>query len=273
MRGVKLGRILLVAGLINILGLAANSATSFATDQANGALRWVFPPAIALTAALLTAVVQAAGAAPTEPEPQPGRSNGPVPPPYAPSPRRPTYWQPSAYPQPSSYPQAATVGSRRRSVPVAILVMLLVCGVGAATITVGVRYVVGYVTGNESGDDRLIQPATARAGNLTLLVDKIEYTSHFTRVGLVARNAGTSQVSLPLFGDCVFTGGDGTTLQADDFRSRWSTTVPPGGVQRGTVTFGGQLPDGVPRASLSFSTVFSAGGGSITVRNIRLRSG
>ena len=271
MRGVKLGRILLVAGLINILGLAANSATSFATDQANGALRWVLPPAIALTAALLTAVVQAVGAAPTEPEPQPGRSNGPVPP-YAPSPRRPTYRPPSSYPQPPFYPQASTLRPRRRSVPVAMLVVLLVCGVGAVTITVGVRYVVGYVTGNESGDDRLIRPATARAGSLDLLVDKVEYTSHFTRVGLVARNTGTSQVSLPLFGNCVFTGEDGTTLPADGFRSRWSTTVPPGGVQRGTVTFGGLLPDGVPRASLSFSTVFSAGGGSITVRNILLRS-
>jgi hypothetical protein len=247
-----------VAGLINILGLAANSATSFATDQANGALRWVLPPAIALTAALLTAVVQAVGA-PTEPE--------------RPAYRPPSsYPQPSSYPRPSSYPQASTSRPRRRSVPVAILVVLLVCGVGAVTITVGVRYVVGYVTGNEPGDDRLIQPATARAGSLTLLVDKIEYTSHFTRVDLVARNTGRSQVSLPLFGNCVFVGDDGTTLQADDFRSRWSITVPPGGVQRGTVTFGGLLPDSVPRASLSFSTVFSAGGGSITVRNIRLRS-
>jgi hypothetical protein len=260
-----LGRILLVAGLINVLGLAANSATSFATDQANGALRWVLPPAIALTLALLTAVVQAVGAAPTEPEPQPGRSNGPLPS-YAPPPRRPTYRPPASYPQPLSTRPA------RRSVPVAILVVLLVCGMGALTITVGVRYVVGYLTGNESGDDRLIQPAAARAGSLTLLVDKIEYTSHFTRVDLVARNSGRSQVSLPLFGNCVFSGDDGTTLPADDFRSRWSTTVPPGGVQRGTVTFGGLLPDTVRRASLSFSTVFSADGGSITVRNIRLRS-
>jgi hypothetical protein len=259
-----LGRILLVAGLINVLGLAANSATSFATDQANGALRWVLPPAIALTAALLTAVVQAVGAAPTEPQPQPGRSSGPVPS-YAPSPRRPTY-------RPPSYPQPSSTRPRRRSVPVAILVVLLVCGVGALMITVGVRYAVGYVTGNESGDDRLIKPVAARAGSLTLLVDKIEYTSHFTRVDLVARNTGRSQVSLPLFGNCVFTGDDGTTLQADDFRSRWSTTVPPGGVQRGTVTFGGRLPDSVPRALLSFSTVFSADGGSITVRNILLRS-
>lgn len=119
-----------MAGLTNVLGLAANSATSFATDQANGAVRWVLPPAIALTAALLTAVVQAMGAAATEPEPQPGRSNGPLPP-YAPSPRRPTYRPPSSYPQPSS------TRPRRRSVPVAILVVLLVCGVGALTITVG----------------------------------------------------------------------------------------------------------------------------------------
>ena len=137
--------------------------------------------------------------------------------------------------------------------------------------TVGVRYAVGYVTGNESGHDRLVQPATARTGSLALQVDKVEYTSHFTRVDLVARNASQSPVSLPLFGNCVLAGDDGTTLQADDFRSRWSTTIPPGGVHRGTVTFGGRIPDSVSRASLSFSTVFSPGGGSITVQKIRLR--
>ncbi len=241
--GVRLGRVLLVAGLLNVLGLAANSAASFVTDRADGALRWILPPAIGLAAALLAAGVQAVSAA--EPQQPAYRS------PYYPRQTRP----------------------RGVSMPVAVLLVVLICGVGAVGITVGVRYVVGYVSGSESGEDRLVRPVSARAGTLTLRVDKVEDTSHFTRVELVARNAGRSPVSLPLFGNCVLTAQDGTTLQADSFRSRWSTTIAAGATQRGTVTFPGHLPDGVTKASLSFSTVFTMGGGSITVPNLRLRPG
>jgi hypothetical protein len=99
------------------------------------------------------------------------------------------------------------------------------------------------------------------------------YTSHFTRVDLAVRKAGEDPVGLPLMGNCILVGNDGTVLRADGFRSRWSETVPPGSLQRGTVTFGGKLPDGVTRAALSFSQVFVLGGGAITVPGITLRSG
>jgi hypothetical protein len=71
----------------------------------------------------------------------------------------------------------------------------------------------------------------------------------------------------------VFTGSDGTTLQADPFRSHWSNTLAPGIPQRGVIVFSGHLPPEVLRAALSFTQIFSLGGGSITVRPLDLTPG
>lgn len=266
MRGGQLGRVLLIAGLVNVLGLAANTATSFVTDRAQGSLRWILPPLIALGLALLTAVVQAAGTAPAKQEPQ----NQPI---YAPPQRYPGPGGGAPGAPPWQQPRRTQwTPPHRRFTWGAALVLLLVLGVGAFALTAGVRYGVNYVTGNEAGEDRLVRPVAARSGALILRVDSVQDTSHFTRVGITVRNSGSGSVALPVFGNCVFVGGDGTTLEGDDFRSRWSTTVPPG-TQQGTIVFGGTLPADATRASLSFSTVFGpGGGGSITVP-IRLRAG
>jgi hypothetical protein len=82
----------------------------------------------------------------------------------------------------------------------------------------------------------LVAPVSARSGAPILRVDEVEYTSHFTRVGVTVLNAGSSSVSLPVFGNCVFVG--------DDFRSPWSTAT---GRQQGTVVFAGALPPRHPR--------------------------
>jgi hypothetical protein len=90
---------------------------------------------------------------------------------------------------------------------------------------------------------------------------------------VAARNDTDTTVSLPLYGYCVFTGSDGTTLQADPFRSHWSDTLPPGILQRGTIVFSGHLPPSVLQAALSFTQIFRLGGGSITVHHINLTPG
>ena len=117
------------------------------------------------------------------------------------------------------------------------------------------------------GGNAFIEPA---AGGLTLTVESVTYTAHFTQVGVAARNQAGTSLSLPLYENCVFTGSDGTTLQADPFRSRWSETLAPGSFQSGTIIFPGHLPDSVLQASLSFPQIFALGGGSITVRPINL---
>jgi hypothetical protein len=106
------------------------------------------------------------------------------------------------------------------SLPLALLTALLVIGVGGLAVTEGVRYGVGYITGNESGTDRLAQRTSASASGLIVTVEGVTYTAHFTRVDVAARNETGTTLDLPLFGYCVFTGREGTTLAADPFRSR-----------------------------------------------------
>lgn len=240
-RRVQLLSVLLLAAAVEVVGLSGNATTTFVVDRVDSALRWAVPPVIAVLVAVAKAFLDLVG----QERPAPPRSD---------------------------HGAGAPPGHRGTPALAAILVVLVVVGVGGFAVTAGVRYAVGYVTGKESGEDRLVQPATGCSGGLALTVEHVVYTRHFTRVDLAIRNTGEATVNLPLFGFCIFTGDDGTTLQADSFRSQWSTTVPPGALQRGTVTFGGKLPDGVSEASLSFTTVFGVGGGdALTVRNIELR--
>lgn len=153
-------------------------------------------------------------------------------------------------------------------------IILLVIGVGGFALTFGVRYVVGYITGNESGTERLVQSATGSADGLTLVVESFVATDHFTRLEVAARNDSDISLTLPLFKNCLLVGADGTTLEADPFRSRWSDSIAPGGLQRGSITFPGHIPTRVSEARLVFSTIFGMGFGgpdSIFVESIQLK--
>ena len=115
---------------------------------------------------------------------------------------------------------------------------------------------------------------TRSASGLTLTVAKVDHTRHFTRVDVTVRNNSSStSVTLPLFQNSVISAADGTTLQADSFKSQWTETVPPGAFQRGTITFPGHLPDAATRASLSFSHVFGPlSAKSISVGGLQLKA-
>lgn len=241
---VAVGKTLFIAAVCAVVPLIGNVAASFLTTW-TGVRSWLVVPAVGMGAAMLTALIQAYGSAPAE---EYHRSPG------------------GRYPPPR-------VRSRRTPLPLALLIAVLVIGVGGLVVTAGVRYAVGYFTGNEPGTSRLIEPATASSEGLTLTVESVTYTAHFTRVGVAARNQTETAVSLPLFGYCVFTGSDGTTLQADPFRSRWSETLAPGVLQRGVIVFSGHLPAPVLHAALSFTEIFRLDGGSMTVRPLNLTPG
>jgi len=247
---VAVGKTLLIAGVCALIPLIGNVIASFVTTW-TGAGSWLVVPAVGVGVAMITALIQAYGSASAEEHPRPpaGRYS-----PYSPY---------SPYPPPP-------VRRRGISLPRALLTVVLVVGVGGLAATAGIRYAVGYITGNEPGTSRLAEPASASAGGLTLTVESVTYTAHFTQVGVAARNQAGTSLSLPLYENCVFTGSDGTTLQADPFRSRWSETLAPGSFQSGTIIFPGHLPDSVLQASLSFPQIFALGGGSITVRPINL---
>jgi hypothetical protein len=251
-QNVRMGRTLAIAGVVALIPLLGNVVASFLTTW-TGSLSWMVPPTVAVAIGMATALVQATGSAPGHAAPEPAS------PPGVPSPV-------DASPEPAR--------RREASVGRAILVVLLVIGVGGFALTLGVRYVIGYLTGNESGTERLARPATGSAEGLTLSVESVVYTDHFTRLEVVTRNETGNSVSLPLFKNSLLVGGDGTTLEADSFRSRWSNTVAPGGVQRGTITFQGHLPDRVRRGRFGFTRVFAMGFGgpdSIFVEGIRLK--
>lgn len=244
---VAVGKTLLIAAACAVIPLIGNIVASFFTTW-TGAATWLVTPIVGVGVAMLTALIQAYGSVPTG--------------------------QPRL-PQEGPYPRYRPE-RRGMSLPLALLTALLVIGVGGLAVTEGVRYGVGYITGNESGTDRLAQrtSASASANGLIVTVEGVTYTAHFTRVDVAARNETGTTLDLPLFGYCVFTGREGTTLAADPFRSRWSTTLAPGSLQRGTIVFKGHLAASVRRASLSFTQIFGpTGGGSITVRHLRLRPG
>jgi hypothetical protein len=229
-------RVAAVAAICWAIPLAVNAIAAFLTDW-TGLASWLSGSALGLLGAVVAALIEKAPAPSASPRSSPrsgGRRAG------GPAGRGPT---------------AAGV--------LAVMLAVLVAGGGAA---LGVRFVVGWITGDETGRQVLTQPATGGTSDLSATVDGVEYTDHFTRVSLMVTNGGSSSVSLPLFGFCVLSGSDGTTLEADAFRSDWADSLPPGVPQRGVVVFPGHLPDTVLEASLSFTTVFGpGGGGALTV--------
>jgi hypothetical protein len=252
---VKLAPIVVVALLTQLLGIGLNTLLVFVTHRTHGATQWLATNALTVVFAVIVAVVQAARG---NPRPQPSGTG------------------PTGYQRPP--PQLGYPGygapPRRRGTPVvsALLVVLLVVGVGGYAVTQGARYAVGYISGNESGPDWLARPASATSGQLTLTVDHVYYTRHFTRVEADVQNRGSETISLPVYGYCILTGADGSTLEADAFRSDWSETIPPGVPHhRGTVVFRGKLPGAATSATFSFTQVFGRlGGGALTVRGIQL---
>jgi hypothetical protein len=258
---VAVGKTLSIAAVCAIIPLIGNVVASFLTTW-TGVGSWLVVPVVGVVVAMITALIQAYSSAPADEHPRPPD-------------RYPPYQVPPYQVPPYQVPpyQAYPGSSRRTPLWRALLITFLVIGVGGLAATEGIRYAVGYITGNEPGTSRLAEQASGSSGGLTLTVESVTYTAHFTQVGVAARNQTEEALSLPLFDNCVFAGSEGTTLQADPFRSRWSETLAPGSLQRGVIIFSGHLPAQVLQASLSFSTIFGPGAGSITVRSIKLLPG
>lgn len=234
----KLGKLsetcvpLVVAAVLQVITLVGSALTTYLTDRVGPSARWILPPVLSVALAVVLAAAQ---------QLMPGG------------------------------PAAERVGPPRGVSPTgsSLRSSSWVSGVGRRA--VGVRHVAGYITGKESGIPRLVTPVSGRSGGLTLRVEKVENTAHFTRVELLGTNRGATTVTLPLFGNCVLSSTDGTTLEADPFRSEWAESIAPGATRRGTVILVGHLPDAGTRAAFSCGTVFGpGGGGSMTVRGIRL---
>nr|WP_272955080.1 FHA domain-containing protein [Kribbella shirazensis] len=150
-------------------------------------------------------------------------------------------------------PKPHRPGRLNVSVLVAIAVVLVGVGVGGFALTAGTEYVAGYLTGNESGEDRLIKPVAKSTNGITLTVENVTYTGHFTRIEVAVANAAKQAVTIPLDGT-TFTAADGTALRADTGKSSWPSRIASGGTEHGTITFKGHLPDSATTAVLTFKS-------------------
>lgn len=247
---------MVVAVVLQLVGNLGGIAIGFVTAGS------VSPVLVALTVVVVSVVSGLAvallprgqGGEPPSSRP-PSRPSAPGYPPYEPPVRRPV---------------------RTVSVTAVILVILLLCGGVGAAATYGVQWAMGEVReridpASEPGEQRLLRPATASAGNLTLTVTGVEVTSRVTKVKVTAANRGDESIGLPLFGNCTFSVG-GRTLQAAAQHSDWATTVGADAQVTGTIVFTGTPPATAATASLTFADIFVLGGGSVTVRRIELKA-
>ncbi len=150
---------------------------------------------------------------------------------------------------------------RRHGVPLtaALLVTALVLGLGGYAVTRAVQYVSGWVTGQEAGAQLLERPRSTTSKHVTLRVEGIEETAHFTRVTAVVSNGLDNEISLTAGHNSTLTSDDGTTLQADGLRGDWAEGFGPGDTHRGTIIFPGRLGPAAQTATLAFARVWEAG--------------
>lgn len=156
---------------------------------------------------------------------------------------------------------------------VTVLIVLVVGG-GAAY---GISYGISYATGNESVEaDRLVAPATGKAAGVTVTVERVAETAHYTKVTVAATNQNRASVTLPLFGNCQIIDGSGATLQpGTPFGGLDPISVPPGGTAvRTVITFRGKPSAAQTTLTLTFDTVFGtlSADRSLQVGGIRLKA-
>jgi len=271
-RNKGLGAALLFAAAINVVGLIGNSLTSFLTEL-TPTWTWFVTPAMGLVVALggeaLDYLKDKAEPAPKQP-PRRYHPSGLGQPARPARPLRPGHPDTRATTYPSRPVKSAP---RSRPLIVTALVTLLLLGGGGWLLAAGASYAVGYFSGNEEGTQRLARQVVTEAEGVTVTILGVQGTAHFTRVEIHVRNGTSNSMSLPLFHNAILTGPDGTTFDADAFRSSWQPEIPPGGQRKGTINFESQLPDTGGTVSLSFVTVFIQGFDgprSITVPDIPL---
>lgn len=234
---VRLGRVVLVGGLANLVLLAAGVVIQFATDW-TGIGPWLAAPLVGMVAALVDVGKQAATRdTTTAPAPAPAAGTSPT-------------------------ADTGTISPPKRRVPivVGVAVAVLLIGGGGLAIAYGVATVTAFITGNQTGTERLVGgPVVIDTQGVSTIVRSVEHTQDFTRVEITVQNGLPNTITLPVFNNATLTAADGTTLGADPFRSSWNQTIAPGQPSSGVLVFGGHLPPGETTAALAFATVFEQG--------------
>ncbi|MEU5264398.1 hypothetical protein [Amycolatopsis sp. NPDC021455] len=230
----------ILALIFGVLGLAIGELIKFWQDDANPLLSAGLSVAggtLPLIIDYLKEVGSRGGDRPTEPRPHyPGHPPQPWP----------------SYDRPPPPPRRPRRGGRSL---IAILTVLVLGG-GAAY---GISYGISYATGNETVlADRLVAQATGKAAGVTVKVEKVEVTAHYTKVKITATNQNRASATLPLFGNCQLVDDNGATLKpGTPFGGLEPISVPPNGTPVSEViTFDGKPSPAKTTLTLSFDTVF-----------------
>lgn len=239
----RLGTALLFATGINLVGLLGNTLTTFLT-QLTPTWTWFVTPVVALAVALVTETMG--------------------------------YYRKDGNLQPTGrqdHPHRPPV--RRRPLAVTLLATLFLLGGGGWLVTAAVSNAVGYLSGNEDGVERLESQVVTEVQGVKVTVLGVQSTPHYTRVEIRVNNGTSSPIALHLFHNATLTAPNGTTFEADPFRSSWQPEIPPAGVRKGTINFESDLPQSASTVSLNFvhvSVMGFDGPRSITVPDIPLKS-
>jgi FHA domain len=237
-----LRRAIIAALVLWVIGLLAASLNTY-FSKLEGTWQWLLPNVVSGVVVVIGAVVNHVSSSGQQTE----QAEDGGQPPFARSPVPPTRTAPSL---------------------TGVLAILLVLGIGALAVTVGVRYAVGYFTGGETPvAERLVGKPRGSGGGVDLTVNRIYETDHYTRVEVTALNHSTIPKSLPLGPFCTLS-GPGTTLESDALKSQWPTVHARGVQQHGTITFSGHLSGAAQSATLSFSF----GPDQPQVRGIKLKA-
>jgi hypothetical protein len=192
--------------------------------------------------------------------------------PTAPPPYNPRY---PGQPWPGRYRPPPPRRGRSGGWLLVMILAVLVLGGGAAY---GISYGISYATGNETVlADRLVRPATGKAAGVTITVEKVEVTAHYTKVKITATNENQVSATLPLFGNCQLIDGSGATMKPGTFAGGGldPISVPPNGTPVSEViTFDAKLSDAVTTLTLSFETVYGtlSAERSLSVTGITLKT-
>ena len=238
---------MLVGALANLVLLTAAVVIEFATDW-TGIGPWLAAPLLGMVAALVDVGKQAAT---REPEPAARTATS--------APGAPASGAGGTPPAPAAPTGPVPRPKRRVPVLVAVVVTVLLIGGGGVAIAYGVATATAFITGNQTGPDRLTAEVTVEDQGVSTTVHRVEHTQDFTRVELTVVNGLANTITLPVFGNATLASADGTTLGGDAFRSSWNQTIAPGQPRFGTLVFPGHLDPAGTTATLSFATVFEQG--------------
>jgi hypothetical protein len=261
----------LAAGGIQLIGFVTNYVITIATGEKGSPTLLVVAGVVSVIGGGITLMLQNAMA----PQPQ-GQT------PHPPTVQRPvgtSQYGPygPATPVPRATPAPRRNGGKGRiSLIVALILMIVLCGVGGTAATSFATAVIDKLNAfpgdpfNDKPDKNdplkpvLAREASATSGDLTVKVTKAEANSKEIRLQVTAINNGGESMSLPLYKNCQLAVAGGATLEADPNRSQWAITVPAHGQITGTIIFRGSV-SGATSATMSFATVFRLSGGSIAV--------